>query len=110
MKIYSQVELIRIMTIGVLRSQGENLRKLFPWFSKHAHEIDPVFEDDHLTQVVKKICEKYLPLRMQTYAKHYTRQIVMKNTPSLRHRMNKLVLFKNSSTGGLEMFRLEVFR
>eukprot|EP00795_Rhopilema_esculentum_P001042 gene1042-15371_t len=45
MKINSQVGLIRRMTNGVLRSQGENLSKLFPSFSKHAHEIDPTKQD-----------------------------------------------------------------
>ena len=83
------------MTNDMLRARGESLRTYFPSFADHAHENDPVFEDDHLTQIVKKLCEKYLLLRMQTYAKQYTRQIVLKNTPSERHQMNKLVLFKN---------------
>ena len=95
MRINSKEFLIRKMTNDILRARGESLRTYFPSFAEHAHENDPVFEDDHLTQIVKNICEKYLFLRMQTYAKQYTRQIVLKNTPSVRHQMNKLVLFKN---------------
>ena len=95
MKISSKDFLIRKMTNDMLRARGERLRTYFPSFADHAHENDPVFEDDHLTQIVKKLCEKYFLLRMQTYAKQYTRQIVLKNTPSVRHQMNKLVLFKN---------------
>ena len=95
MKITSKGFLIRKLTNEVLRTRGESLRTYFPSFAKHAHENDPLFEDDHLAQIVKKICERYLLLRMQTYAKQYTRQIVLQNTPSLRHQMNKLVLFKN---------------
>ena len=95
MKISSKDFLIRKMTNDMLRARGESLRTYFPSFADHAHENNPLFEDDHLTQIVKKLCEKYLLLRMQTYAKQYTRQIVLKNTPSVRHQMNKLVFFKN---------------
>ena len=72
MKINSKEFLIRKMTNDILRARGESLRTYFPSFAEHAHENDPAFEDDHLTQIVKKICEKYLLLRMQTYAKQYT--------------------------------------
>ena len=61
----------------------------------HRFEVDPGFEDDHLTQLVKKIANKYLSIRLHTYAKRYTRETVNKNNPSARHQMNKLVLFKN---------------
>ena len=55
MKITSKGFLIRKMTNEVLRTRGESLRTYFPSFAEHAHENDPLFEDDHLTQIVKKI-------------------------------------------------------
>jgi len=54
MKISSKYFLIRKMTNDMLRARGESLRTYFPSFADHAHENDPVFEDDHLTQIVKK--------------------------------------------------------
>ena len=54
MKITSKGFLIRKLTNEVLRTRGESLRTYFPSFAEHAHENDPLFEDDHLTQIVKK--------------------------------------------------------
>ena len=56
MKISSKDFLIRKMTNDMLRARGESLRTYFPSFADHAHENEPVFEDDHLTQIVKKLC------------------------------------------------------
>ena len=77
MKITSKDFLIWKMTNEVLRTRGESLRTYFPSFAEHAHENDPLFWDDCLTQIIKKICERYLLLRIQTYAKQYARQIVL---------------------------------
>ena len=83
------------MTTDVIRTNSQNIETYFPSMQEHRFDNDPVFEDDHLTQLIKKISEKYLLVRMQTYAKRYTRQIILNNNPSMRHQMNKLILFKN---------------
>eukprot|EP00795_Rhopilema_esculentum_P001055 gene1055-15385_t len=67
----------------------------FPCMGDHGFEVEPGFQDDHLAQLVKKVSIRYLTMRLQTYGKRYTRQIVNSNTPSVRHQMNKLILFKN---------------
>lgn len=67
----------------------------FPAITDHRFQVDVGFEDDHLTQLVKKVAHKYLTMRLHTYGKRYTREIINKNNPSSRHQMNKLVLFKN---------------
>ena len=54
-RINSKDFLIRKMTHDIPRAHGESLRTCFQSFAEHAHENDPVFEDDHLTQIVKKI-------------------------------------------------------
>ena len=54
MRINSKEFLIRKMTNDILKARGESVRTYFPSFAEHAHENDPVFEDDHLTQIVKK--------------------------------------------------------
>ena len=67
----------------------------FPLISDHRFHIDAGFEDDHLTQIVKRISNKYLTMRLHTYGKRYTREIVNKDSPSVRHQLTKLILFKN---------------
>ena len=69
----------------------------FPSISDHRFQIDVAFEDDHLTQVVKRISHKYLTMTMHlhTYGKRYTREVVDKDSPIVRHQLTKLILFKN---------------
>ena len=70
--------------------------RYFGMISDHRYHVDIVYEDDHLTQITKQICRKYLNMRLHTYAKRYTRDIVNENVPSVRHRLTKLILFKNN--------------
>ena len=42
------------MTNDIPRARGESLRTYFPSFAEHAHENDPLFQDDYLTQIAKK--------------------------------------------------------
>ena len=67
----------------------------FPQFNDHVYHIDIGFEDDHVTQIVKRIATKYFNMRLHTYAKRFTREIVNKNNTSVRRQLSKLILFKN---------------
>ena len=62
--------------------------------SEHAYQVE-ITSDDHITQLVKTISSKYLHLRLNTYGKRYTREIINKSQASLRHQLLKLTLFKN---------------
>ena len=92
-QITSESNLLRKMLIQVVSVC--DWQQHFPCMGDHGFEVEPGFQDDHLTQLVKKVSIRYLTMRLQTYGKRYTRQIVNSNTPSVRHQMNKLILFKN---------------
>eukprot|EP00795_Rhopilema_esculentum_P017191 gene17191-8732_t len=92
-QITSESNLLRKMLIQVVSVC--DWQQHFPCIGDHGFEVEPGFQDDHLTQLVKKVSIRYLTMRLQTYGKRYTRQIVNSNTPSIRHQMNKLILFKN---------------
>ena len=62
--------------------------------SEHAYQVE-ITSDDHITQLVKTISSKYLHLRLNTYGKRYTREIINKSQASLRHQLLKLTMFKN---------------
>ena len=57
------------------------------------HEIGQ--EIDHLTSLMRTVIQKYVKLRLKTYGKMYTKCIVRQNLPSLRHQLNKTILFRN---------------
>ena len=40
--------------------------RYFPAITDHRFEVDPGFEDDYLTQLVKKFANKYLSIRSHT--------------------------------------------
>ncbi len=88
LKISSQSNLIQKMITDVLMTNGDKIEHYFPSMLDHRFENEPVFEDDHLTQPMKKICSKYLLIRLQTYGKRYTCQIVLNNAPSICNDMN----------------------
>ena len=62
--------------------------------SEHAYQVE-ITSDDHITQLVITIYSKYLHIRLNTYGKRYTREIINKSQASLRHQLLKLTLFKN---------------
>ena len=82
------------MMLDVLKSQEWS--RYFPAISNHGFHIDIIFEDDHLTQILKQVCHKYLNMRLHTYAKRYTREVVNDKAPSVRRVLTKLILFKNN--------------
>ena len=92
-KISVQSNLINRMVHEVISSTDWS--RHFPSISDHRFEIDVGFEDDHLTQVVKRVSSKYFNMRLHTYAKRYNREVVNHDTPSMRHQLSKLILFKH---------------
>ena len=92
-KITREKNLMQRMAIEVIRSCDWG--RYFPMISDHGFLVDVGFEDDHLTQITKHICYKYLNMRLHTYAKRYTREVINKDKPSIRHKLTKLILFKN---------------
>ena len=87
--------LIKKLTSHVIVTNGPRIKSFFPSLKDHKFENDPMFEDDHLTQLNKQLCHRYLLIMVQTYAKRYTRQVIMDSTASIRHHLNKIVLFKS---------------
>lgn len=56
---------------------------------------EAVVEDDHRTQLTKRVADKYFTLQLFNYGKKYTMEINNKGKQSDRHRLNKLTLFNN---------------
>lgn len=92
-RISTESKLIQHMVFEVLQSFDWN--HYFPSISDHGFHVEVGFEDDHLTQIIKRMAYKYLNMRLHTYAKRYTREVLNKDKPSIRHQLTKLVLFKN---------------
>ena len=63
--------------------------------TSHFYEHSFGAERDHLSFLVKAVSEKYLHLRMATYAKKFSQMVISKNVPSTRHMMTKQILFQN---------------
>ena len=57
------------------------------------HEIGQ--EMDHLSSLLRTVVQRYIKLRLKTYGKMYTMRIVHQNLPSIRHQLNKTILFRN---------------
>ena len=57
------------------------------------HEIGQ--EMDHLSSLMRAVIQKYVQLQLKTYGKMYTEFVVHQNLPSLRHQLNKTILFRN---------------
>ena len=74
----------------------DKISRLFPRLEKPCLESDdPAFIDSHALQIVKKVAEKYLTMRLQTYAKYFNRVIVNKSMASVRQKLTKTIIFKN---------------
>ena len=57
------------------------------------HEIGQ--EMDHLSSLMRTFVQKYVKLRLKTCGKMFSEHIVHQNLPSLRHQLNKTILFRN---------------
>ena len=70
-------------------------RSVFPSMSEHFFDHTIGEEYDHVTSLLSLVVQKYLNMRLKTYAKKYSEMIVHKNMPSTRHQLTKLILFRN---------------
>ena len=95
MNINKENNLIKKMTNQVIVTNRPRIESFFPSLQDHRLENDPIFEDDPSTQPIKQLCHRHLLIRMQMCAKRYNRQVIMDDTPSIRHHLSKMVLFKN---------------
>ena len=66
----------------------------FPQLQDHMYDHEILTEDLHSSQLLKKIIDKYVGLRLITYGKHYTKDILNKDKIGVRQQATKMVLFK----------------
>ena len=59
------------------------------------HEHENVYEESHQSTLVKLISERYFKLRLFSYGKRYDEADVKGGMTSDRHKLRKLILFKN---------------
>lgn len=71
----------------------DTTKKLFSDHEDGFNEL--LLEDDHSTQLTKFVADKYLTLRLFNFGKKFTKEIVHKGKQSVRHSLNKLILFSN---------------
>ena len=69
-------------------------KDLFSMLNNHDLEHETLTEDLHSSQLMKKIIEKYVTIRLLTYRKHYSKDVLHKDKIGVRQQATKLVLFK----------------
>jgi hypothetical protein len=70
----------------------------FPSLQQHSRETHPLdqnLQDDHITNLIKKITYLYSKIFLYQFGKVYTDRVVKKGAPSKRQKLNKLILFGN---------------
>ena len=78
----------------VLQFFGSRVYDLFP--ELNGHELDAsVEEENHIIKLVRLIVNTYVKVRLHAVAKYFNRRSVLKDRPSQRKRLNKLILFRN---------------
>ena len=63
--ITSQTNILKKMLIQVVTVCDWAQR--FPNIDEHRFQVEPEFQDDHLTQILKIVSIKYLTMRLQAY-------------------------------------------
>ena len=81
------------LVMNVCRHFLLDSRKIFQDHEQGLNEN--LFEEDHQSTLVKLIAERYITLRLFTYGKRYNESVVKKGQPGDRHKLTKLILFKN---------------
>ena len=66
----------------------------FPELHDHINDHEILTEDMHSSQLLKKIIDRYVGLRLKTYGKHYTKDILHKDKIGVCQQSTKMVLFK----------------
>lgn len=67
------------MSVDLVSSS--NCSAYFP-STDHYFQVSVGFEDEHVTQMVKILCLRYLMMRLHTYSKLCTREVINKSAPS----------------------------
>ena len=77
-----------------LMNQELARESFFPQLHDHTHDHEILTEDLYSSQLLKKIIDKYVGLRLITYGKHYTKDILSKDKIGVPQQSTKMVLFK----------------
>ena len=64
-------------------------------FQDHEQGLNENLFDDHKSTLIKIITERYITLRLFTYGKRYNESVVKNGQPGDRHKLTKLILFRN---------------
>lgn len=88
--ITSKNRLLKQMVLQVL--QGFDWQKRFPSIEDHRFNIEAGIQDDHLTQLVKRLAITYINLRLLTYGQAHSRALNVHKAHK-RQQLNKLTLF-----------------
>ena len=76
----------------------ERLRnRVFLSLQQHSMETHKLqeMEADHITALIKSICQLYMKIFIYQFSKVHTERVVKANRPSTRHKLLKTVLFYN---------------
>ena len=64
-------------------------------FTDHEDDDTEILVDDHRTNLMKRVADKYFTLRLFNFGKKYVNEIVNNGKQSDRHLFNKITLFNN---------------
>ena len=64
-------------------------------FTDHGDDDNEFLADDHRTNLMKRVADKYFTLRLYNFGKKYVKEIVKEGKQSDRHLFNEITLFKN---------------
>jgi len=85
---------VKLLITKSARRSILNKNSLF--FFANSHPIDVEFgAHNHEYSLFTLICQKFINIRMKHYEKQYNMCEVFKNHSSLRHKLTKVILFKN---------------
>ena len=67
---------------------------IFLQLDQHDLDNEILTEDLHSTQIIKKVVEKYVSIRLLTYGKHFNKDVLHRDKIGMRQQSTKLILFK----------------
>ena len=75
--------------------QHFTLDSSFELFGDHEDYDNEFLAEDHRSNLIKRVADKYFTLRLFNFGKKYVKEIVNEGKQSDRHLFNKIALFKN---------------
>ena len=75
--------------------QHFTLDSSFELFKDHEDDDNEFLAEDHKTNLIKRVANKYFTLRLFNFGKKYVKEIVKEGKQSDLHLFNKITLFKN---------------